>query len=56
MHVAPYGRVRIELIEEMVLTLPPDWAIGIVHPIVLWEEMVLRSQGIVSDGGKLIMR
>ena len=55
MHVAPNSCMRIELIEEVVLTLPPDWAIGIVHPVVRREQMIFRTERIVSDGGNLVV-
>ena len=48
-HVAPDGRVRIELIEEVVLALPPDGAVGVVHPVVRRQQVVLRAQRIVRD-------
>src|SRR5438552_2063392 len=55
-HVTPHGGMRIELIEEMVLALPPDGTVGIVHPVVRREEMIFRTEWIVSNGGKLIVR
>src|ERR1700722_11330195 len=48
MHVAPNRGVRIQLVEQVVLSLPPDRSIGIVHPIVRSEKVVLRPIGVVS--------
>jgi hypothetical protein len=52
-HVAPDGCTRIELIEEVVLSLPTDWAVGVVHPVVRWKEMISGAERIVSDVGNL---
>ena len=49
MHVAPHRRVRIELIEEVVVALPPDGAVGVVHPIVRRKQMKFRPKRIVRD-------
>ena len=44
MHVAPYGRVWVQLIEEVIFALPPDRTVGVIHPIVLGEASGIRGE------------
>ena len=42
-HIAPKGAVRIVLVEHVILALPVDGRIGIVHPIGRGKQMILGS-------------
>ncbi len=48
-HVAPHRGVRIELVEEVVLALPPDGSVGIVHPVVGRKQVAGGAQRVVGD-------
>lgn len=41
--VAPYGCVRVVLVEQMVPSLVEEWTVGVVHPILLWLEVEFRA-------------
>jgi len=49
MHFAPGGRFGIQLIEEVVLALPPDRSVRIVHPVARRHQVEFRTQWIVRD-------
>jgi len=50
-HVAPHSRIGIELVKEVVLALPPDGPVGIVHPVVRGQQVVLGAKRIAGEVG-----
>jgi len=49
-HVSPLISERIELKEEVVLTVKVHQTIGIVGPMFAWREVYLRSIGLLIGG------
>ena len=41
--VAPYGCVRVVLVEQMVPSLVEEWTVGVIHPILPWLEVEFRA-------------
>ena len=41
-HIVPDGAVWIMLIKKVVLAIPRDNAVRIIHPIRWWEEVIAR--------------
>jgi hypothetical protein len=48
-HVAPDGGLRIVLVEHVIAAAIEDGSVGIVHPIVSGEKVILRPQGIGGE-------
>lgn len=42
-HVSPSGTERVVLVIEVVETVVPDQTVGVIDPIFLSREMVLRT-------------
>src|SRR5579883_157942 len=47
-HIAPNGRMRIVLVEHVILALPVDRPVRIVHPIGSGQQMILRTIRVTS--------
>src|ERR1700722_3050052 len=56
MHIAPHGRIRIQLIKEMILSSPPDRPVGIIHPVPVRKQMILRPQWIIGKFRDIVCR
>lgn len=46
MHVSPNGSAGVVLKKHVVVTVPENGAVGIVHPVVRGKKMKLRPKGI----------
>ena len=43
MHVTPIGAVRVVLVEHVVIALPVDRRIRVIHPVCSRQQMELRA-------------
>ena len=49
-HVAPQGGLRVVLVEHVIAAAVENGTVGIVHPVVSGEKMILRAERV---GGEL---
>ncbi len=50
MHGPPLGAVRMVLVEDMVVTLEVDKAVGIVHPVGRGHQVIMKAEGVRDLG------
>lgn len=53
--VAPFGAGWVELVKKVVFAVMEDGAVGIVHPVCWWGEMIARPPGVSLGDGNILL-